>query len=323
MPEPATETSLNQVVARWEKLRPANDDVWYLTGDSDERAALVNGLRELADLIEARPDIPAPDTSEAGNIYVNGTIAEKRAQVDYTASLLGTPVTDNTARGGHYYVTRKFGPVSYRMIATGVGAPRFAIGDEVHLVKEAAGVAKDAGLAQAGYVIGVTGEREGEYSYSVHFPGRAGTQSGWSSMLLRAARFSPVRLSTGEVTSIQDAENLLIELSARTELAVSRRAVIKPQELDDEIKLLKGLAAACGMEPVDLSDQLARQIEERIRGHMDAPGPKTAPELAASDRQQAASSAGSVPLPREAQPDGRQSAAGPKPNARPLQRKGR
>lgn len=299
MPEPASRKEIDKALAEWDALLPAGEDPRYLVGDTEDRAALIKGMRELADFLEARPDIPAPRRSDCGTVFVNGTIAGKRAQIDHAARLLGAPVTDNTARGGHYSVTRSFGPVVYEMIATRVGAPDYAVGADVRLASEAVGVAKAAGLAQAGYVTEVTEEREGEYSFTVHFPGRAGTHRGWAETLLRRAWFEPISLTTGDVSSIREAEELLIELGAQAELPrrESGPAGLRPDE--DRDKLCRELAAACGMEPADLARQMAPQIQQRVREHLNAntmERRETAPELAGTDEQHAAAAVDATPV---------------------------
>lgn len=280
MPEPVSRTEAAKTIPGWEDLRPAGEDARYLLDDPDRREAMVKGLRGIADLLEARSDVPIPDTSKEIMVFVDGTIAEKLAQVDHVAEMLGTPVTDNTARGGHYFTQKSFGPVSYEVIATQVGDPAFSVGQDVRLSSHyAAGIAKAADTAQIGYVTGISEEAEGEYSYTVHFPGRAGTQGGWASLLLDSHWFRPIGLSCGQVTSVRDAENLLIDLTVRVETA----AQANQQDLSDRDTLCREFAKACGLEPAELAKQVRPQVDERIRSQRDLQKPKTAPELVAGD----------------------------------------
>jgi hypothetical protein len=85
---------------------------------TDQRAALVAGLRELADFIEAHPDLPVPETFTETRVepHLHGTDEEDRAEVDRIAAIIGA--VPETTRGGHYQVSRKFGGgVTYRAIA--------------------------------------------------------------------------------------------------------------------------------------------------------------------------------------------------------------
>lgn len=81
----------------------------------DDRAAYVAGLRELADYLEATPDLPVPDVSTV-SYHPRGTDEQGRAEVDRVAEVLGT-AAESTAGGDHYQVTRRFGPVEYQAIA--------------------------------------------------------------------------------------------------------------------------------------------------------------------------------------------------------------
>lgn len=80
------------------------------------RAALIAGLRDLADFIEANPAVPVPS-------YVSARISipapgadddEKRAFVDSAAAALGTTAA-YAAPSGHYTTGRTFGPVGFEV----------------------------------------------------------------------------------------------------------------------------------------------------------------------------------------------------------------
>jgi hypothetical protein len=76
-----------------------------------ERAQVIAGLRELADLLDAHPELPvetSPDVCVHAGPVDPGTDDEdedaKRAVVDQAAAVLGTPLTDHE---GHYETTWK------------------------------------------------------------------------------------------------------------------------------------------------------------------------------------------------------------------------
>lgn len=81
-----------------------------------ERAELIKGFRDLADYLEANPDIPAPCYADVYAFPPSGECADGRAGVDAIAELLGGEARES-AGGRHYTVARSFGPVEYSAIA--------------------------------------------------------------------------------------------------------------------------------------------------------------------------------------------------------------
>lgn len=78
------------------------------------RARFINGLRDLANFLGAHFGFPVPDAIEM-TVFVDGDdYAERCAQVDRLALLLGTTTV---ASLGHYCTERSFGPISYRVVA--------------------------------------------------------------------------------------------------------------------------------------------------------------------------------------------------------------
>jgi hypothetical protein len=87
------------------------------TTDSARRNRYIAGLHALADYLARHPIIPVPpygsdillpaDSDQDGGFF----------QVERIARLLGVPVTDETAGGGHYLATRAFGPASYTVFS--------------------------------------------------------------------------------------------------------------------------------------------------------------------------------------------------------------
>ena len=83
-----------------------------------QRASFVAGLRELADYIEATPDLPIPSHNSRTAIapHLSGSDAEDRAEVDRIAAILDASPT--TTRGDHYKVSRQFsGGITYEAVA--------------------------------------------------------------------------------------------------------------------------------------------------------------------------------------------------------------
>lgn len=249
----------DSAVAAWEGLRTSPEDpgLGYMVGDSGQRTRFVNGLRELADFLQSRPEIPVPETGETITVFADGTTAEKFAQVDYAGRLLDVPVADDTARGGHLYAERHFGPVTYGFVATGVGAA-FTIGQDVRLAEDRSIETENAGFALAGTVTGLLQETDGTYSYTVHFPGYHGTQEGMTEDQLEEIDSPAVHLWDGSALSIKDAEEFLVDVMARAERGLADKA-----EERKTGQVLTGLARACEIRPGDLLRQLMPKVDQR------------------------------------------------------------
>lgn len=82
---------------------------------TNERAALIGGLRDLADYLESNPGVPAPIYSDVFTFPPDGDWAVMRAEIDSIAARLG--VAGRETGGGHYVATRSFGPIEYRAVA--------------------------------------------------------------------------------------------------------------------------------------------------------------------------------------------------------------
>jgi hypothetical protein len=88
------------VYARARSRRPADSD----------RAAFTAALRELADFIDANPDLPVPQYEHDAGVHISaldGSDDERRAEVDRIAAALG--VLAAATPGGHYIARRVFG----------------------------------------------------------------------------------------------------------------------------------------------------------------------------------------------------------------------
>jgi hypothetical protein len=90
-----------------------------MTTPDNDRAALIAGLRGLADFLAEHPDAPVPPAYPETCITVfpdGDTDDERRAGVDDAAAVLDSPAAD-PAGSGHYTAARKFGPVTYEVLA--------------------------------------------------------------------------------------------------------------------------------------------------------------------------------------------------------------
>jgi hypothetical protein len=86
------------------------------TTDPAARAEFIAGFRALARFLETHPGLPVPSVSvgDGLTIYLSGSSASERAEVDRVAGVLGA----DPGSHGFYQAARRFGgPVAYRIVA--------------------------------------------------------------------------------------------------------------------------------------------------------------------------------------------------------------
>ena len=102
---------------KWRGRDEATEEALYFSGDSPERTEFIAGIREFADLLSDRHDIPIPEYGQDIMVFATGGDEEQRAQVDCVSRLLAVPVTDNTPEDGHYQAVVRFGQITYKFVA--------------------------------------------------------------------------------------------------------------------------------------------------------------------------------------------------------------
>jgi hypothetical protein len=85
--------------------------------NSEERADLIAGLRELAEYLDRNPDVPALRWTDLLVFPPAGSDAEMFTEIDAIASRIGATASDADSPAGHYSTAREFGPVQYRAVA--------------------------------------------------------------------------------------------------------------------------------------------------------------------------------------------------------------
>jgi hypothetical protein len=96
---------------------PANRPNPIVPGDLFARHQTVSGLRALADFLENNPAVPVDEYGAEFTLFIRRrTDACARAEVDRIAAVLHSEICDDTARGGHYRVTKTFGRITYRAV---------------------------------------------------------------------------------------------------------------------------------------------------------------------------------------------------------------
>ncbi|WP_248965755.1 hypothetical protein [Sphaerisporangium perillae] len=84
----------------------------------DNRAALISGLRDLADFLDTNPDIPTP-SPEVTAYYFPDRAADYQmcTDIDKVAAYLGSEIEADHPHSGHCGTSIRFGPVAYRAVA--------------------------------------------------------------------------------------------------------------------------------------------------------------------------------------------------------------
>lgn len=85
------------------------------TATNTERARFIADARAVLDMLEANPNVPLP-WRFLGQYAVAGTDAEKCAEVDRIAAILGVE-PETRANGGHYAAEVRFGSNGYVALA--------------------------------------------------------------------------------------------------------------------------------------------------------------------------------------------------------------
>jgi hypothetical protein len=264
IPENDDELATEVRLARWDKLQPADGRWDNLTGESADRDEVITQLRDLADFLEERPEIPAPPsyTTKYYNVFAAGTDQEMYAQVDYLSTLLGTPVTDNLADGGHYSVSVPFGGLTYQFVAIAKEpaerAPAsYAAGQEVQIVPEVADAFRRARIAQAGVILSA----EPDDQYLIRLPGQKTIQL--PGTVLQPAEPVTVDTLSGTASSLSEIETRLVDAMARTRISQSRDQVPDSRDIAGIHALTFELARICRIPRSTLLRQLEPAITAR------------------------------------------------------------
>lgn len=298
----------------WASLLPGSASPMSTVGASPERDKFVSGLRELADLIETRTDLPVPRYGTVGlSVYDEGTDEQKRAQVDYASTLMEAPVKDEAERGGHYLTGLSFGPVCYQVISIPGECkyPDFSPGQEVQLTADEARMAARGGKAQVGIVVGRIGTQSQPPYYKIRVPGWNGMMDVPATSLEPAEPLGPVYLSAGPVSTIEAAEAAIIGAGARIKIAGLRG--LPPDDLDQaDLRIAaSALGWVCGLSDSEVIRQLQPQIAARAQDVSPSNG---AAGLAAADVATA---------PRREKPGKQKPASRPRPGRVPSARQSR
>jgi hypothetical protein len=267
IPEPGDEQVTEVRVARWDKLQPAGGPWNNLVGESAARDEVIGQLRELADFLQSRPEIPVPLATLCASfsVFAAGTDQEKFAQVDYVSTLLGTPVADDLASGGHYTTSVSFGDLEYEFIAVAREPVErepvsFTAGQEVQIIPESAWAFQRAGISRAGVVVSA----EPDSQYLVRVPGQMNVSM--PGAMLQPAKPIAVETSSGMVAGLSEIEIRLVDVLARTRVSQSRDQAPDQRDVADTRALKSALLRICGLP----SGTLLRQLEPMVSARAEA-----------------------------------------------------
>lgn len=83
---------------------------------STDRNQFIDGLRQLADFLDANPDVPVPYCPRLG-VHADSQETGGREQVDKIAAALGTGIAEHSSDSHYYTEERYFGPISYYAVS--------------------------------------------------------------------------------------------------------------------------------------------------------------------------------------------------------------
>jgi hypothetical protein len=92
-----------------------------MTTDPATRQAFIDGLRSLADFLDAHPGLPVQRYGQKITLHTghelpdDGTWDGARRAVEAFAEAAGAELTQTP--GGHYLASRSFGPITYEAVA--------------------------------------------------------------------------------------------------------------------------------------------------------------------------------------------------------------
>jgi hypothetical protein len=88
-----------------------------IPSDLLHRTKVIRGLRQLAAYLDTHPGVPVCPFGWDLSVYPqHADDADRAAEVDRIAALLGVTVTDKTPEGGHYTAARNFGLITYEAV---------------------------------------------------------------------------------------------------------------------------------------------------------------------------------------------------------------
>jgi hypothetical protein len=82
-------------------------------GNFEQRIAYITALRDLADWLEANPDVPVPSYGHDLQLSLCGTEEQRRQDMQDMGAVFGSAPVDPYGDGTHLEVAKQFGPIKY------------------------------------------------------------------------------------------------------------------------------------------------------------------------------------------------------------------
>ena len=89
----------------------------YYTTDPGAKGRFIRALRDLADYLDRHPAIPVPEHGRDRHRARQPRRRRRTRPGRPHRPPAGAGVRDETARGGHYWAARPFGPIGYEIAA--------------------------------------------------------------------------------------------------------------------------------------------------------------------------------------------------------------
>ena len=136
----------------------------------------------------------------------------------------------------------------------------YKVGDEVRIRDSAVLAPSLATLPRLGIVAALYPSAERTQQYAIRFPGEINAMPFISSEIEPAPPFQPVRTRQGTVTSLAEAEEVLISTAARIQISHLHKTRPARADLKDRHLLASVLGQACSLTPQEMLRQAGIQV---------------------------------------------------------------
>ena len=141
----------------------------------------------------------------------------------------------------------------------------YKVGDEVRIRDSAVLAPSLATLPRRGIVAALYPSAERTQQYAIRFPGEINAMPFISSEIEPAPPFQPVRTRQGTVTSLAEAEEVLISTAARIQISNLHKTRPARADLQDRQLLASVLGQACSLTPQEMLRQAGIQVSATVQ----------------------------------------------------------
>ena len=141
----------------------------------------------------------------------------------------------------------------------------YKVGDEVRIRDSAVLSPSLATLPRLGIVAALYPSAERTQQYAIRFPGEINAMPFTGPEIEPAPPFQPVRTRQGTVTSLAEAEEVLISTAARIQISHLRKTRPARADLQDRQLLASALGQACDLTPEEMLRQAAIPVTAKVQ----------------------------------------------------------